>query len=126
MSNVSACSVSCMEHALRPTFKVHSTVRLTFSSAISPRLASSARARQTPCHRDSPRTDSEPPKPITSPALLPPGSTMVPKGVSMTGSSSVPANRSRVPETICSRKSTGKVAVIRARYLAAEYRTIVS
>lgn len=91
------------------------------SSLTRPRLANSAIARQHPCHRASPRTDSAPPNPIVPPAdAVPPGSTMTPNAVSMTGSSSVPANRLIVAMTICSAKEGGKRADKRARYFAQE------
>lgn len=108
------------------TLRTHLTVSPIASFPTRPLLASSAKARQTPCHLDSPLIDSDPPNPMAPPALLPPGSATVPNGVSITGSSSVPAKRSSVAVTIWSRKSNGSVAVILARYLAAEYRTMVS
>jgi hypothetical protein len=108
------------------TLSTHVTVSPSTSSLTRPRLANSARARQTPCHLASPRRDSAPPKPMVPPEPLPPGSTIVPKELSITGSSSVPENRARVAPTICSWYSSGRIDVILARYLAAEYRTIVS
>ena len=102
------------------TFSTHVTVSSSTSSRTMPRLASSASARQTPCHLASPRTDSAPPNPIAPPEPLPPGSTIVPKELSTTGSSSVPANRARVAPTICSWNPSGSIFVILAKYLAAE------
>ena len=111
-----------------PTFRAHCTVNaMASSSMIRPLRAISAIAKQHPCHLASPCSDSVPPNPIApSEDTVPPGFTTQPNDVSMTGWSSVPANRPIVARMISSEREGGSMDVRRARYFALEYRTMVS